>query len=65
MTLYLKILVALDGSEYASAGGEIALHLAQNTAAQLVVSHIYNVELHSRRFRRVNDWKAQGVSVLT
>ncbi|MBI4772717.1 MAG: universal stress protein [Deltaproteobacteria bacterium] len=50
-TMYSRILVALDGSEYARRGGRIALDLARNIGATLLACHVYGAELHNRRFR--------------
>jgi nucleotide-binding universal stress UspA family protein len=51
--MYSKILVALDGSEYSLAGGEIALTLARGLGAEIVASHIYDARLHSTRFQEM------------
>ena len=49
--MYSKILIALDGSEYARRGGRIALDLARNIGATLLACHVYGAELHNQRFR--------------
>jgi nucleotide-binding universal stress UspA family protein len=49
--MYSRILVALDGSEYADVGGEVALALARGKDCSLTACHIYDARLHSKRFR--------------
>jgi nucleotide-binding universal stress UspA family protein len=49
--MYSKILVALDGSKYSLAGGEIAISLAQKLGSEIIASHIYDAKIHSQRFR--------------
>jgi nucleotide-binding universal stress UspA family protein len=51
--MYSKILVALDGSEYASYGAEIAMDLAGNIGSEIIACHIYGAQLHSTRFREM------------
>ncbi len=49
--MYRRILVAMDGSDHARFGGQIALALAQGTGAELVVCHVYGAQMHQRRFQ--------------
>ncbi|MFC1823622.1 universal stress protein [Thermodesulfobacteriota bacterium] len=51
--MYSKILVALDGSDYSLAGGEIALSIAEGQGSEIIASHIYDAKLHSRRFQEM------------
>ncbi len=48
--MYSKLLVALDGSPWSLIGGEIALSLACSLGAELVVAHVYDSAIHTRRF---------------
>ena len=51
--MYKRILVALDGSEYSLAGGNIALTLAQKFKSSMLAVHIYDGQIHSRRLREM------------
>jgi nucleotide-binding universal stress UspA family protein len=51
--MYSRILVALDGSKYSLAGGDIALALAQKAGSEIIASHIYDAGVHSSRFREM------------
>ncbi len=51
--MYAKILVAFDGSEYASWGGDIALGLASQLGSEIVASHIYDAGIHTTRFKEM------------
>lgn len=51
--MYKRILVALDGSEDSLTGGRIALVAAYELGAELLVCHISDVRIHSRRLREM------------
>jgi len=51
--MYRKILVALDGSRWSLAGGEIALELALRLGGELMAAHVYDEGIHSLRFREM------------
>ena len=51
--MYQEILVALDGSEYSLAGGEIALSLAKSLGSSILAVHIYDGNIHSHRLREM------------
>ena len=51
--VYGKILVALDGSDYSLAGGEIAIKIARSLGSELLACHIYDARLHSGRFNEM------------
>jgi nucleotide-binding universal stress UspA family protein len=51
--MYKRILVALDGSEDSLTGGRIALAAACELGAELLVCHISDVHIHSRRLREM------------
>ena len=51
--MYSRILVALDGSEYALNGGRIALDLAKNLGAEIIVAHVYDAGIHNLRFQEM------------
>jgi nucleotide-binding universal stress UspA family protein len=51
--MYKKILVALDGSAFSEAGGEIALDLAARLKANVVAAHVYDAGIHGSRFREM------------
>lgn len=48
--MYSTILLALDGSEFSLAGGEIALTLARRLGSRIVACHVYGAQLHNSRF---------------
>ena len=54
--MYGRILVALDGSAWALAGGQIALQLAEHSGAEIIALHAYGAELHSTRFREMEGF---------
>jgi nucleotide-binding universal stress UspA family protein len=51
--MYAKILVALDGSEYSRAGGDITLTLAHHLGAKILATHIYDARIHSTRLQEM------------
>jgi nucleotide-binding universal stress UspA family protein len=51
--MYKRILVALDGSAWSEAGGEIALDLAARLKAKVAAAHVYDAGLHGSRFREM------------
>lgn len=51
--MYSRILVALDGSEYALSGGRIALRLAGALGAEIVAAHVYDAGIHNLRFQEM------------
>jgi len=48
--MYGTILIALDGSPDSLVGGDIALTLAGRLGATIVIVHVYDAGLHSKRF---------------
>jgi nucleotide-binding universal stress UspA family protein len=53
--MYKKILVAIDGSDYSLAGGEIALSIAKKFGAQILASNVYDAQIHTRRFHEMES----------
>lgn len=49
--MYSTILVALDGSAQALAGGRLAVALAGRLGCAVVASHVYDTGIHTTRFR--------------
>ncbi len=48
--MYDQILVALDGSASSRCAGQAALALAAAGGSRLIACHIYDVDIHRRRF---------------
>ncbi len=53
--MYKKILVAIDGSDYSLAGGQIALSIAKKLGAQILASNVYDAQIHTRRFHEMES----------
>ncbi|HHL39071.1 MAG TPA: hypothetical protein ENJ37_01055 [Deltaproteobacteria bacterium] len=53
--MYEKILVCLDNSEDACAGVDVALAIAEKTAARVTGCHVYAARLHDERFRQMES----------
>jgi nucleotide-binding universal stress UspA family protein len=51
--MYSRVLVALDGSKDATAGGRLAIELASRLGCELVASHIYDAGIHTTRFQEM------------
>ncbi len=48
--MYERILVALDGSEWSTCAGRMALAVAGETGARVLACHVYAARLHTERF---------------
>jgi nucleotide-binding universal stress UspA family protein len=46
-------MVAIDGSSYSLAGGEIALKVAESFGAKVIAANVYDAQIHTRRFHEM------------
>jgi len=53
--MYRKILFCLDNSDYANAGVEAGLTIADASRSTVAGCHVYAARLHSERFREMED----------
>jgi len=62
LSLYQRILVAVDNSKHSDAAVKLAATLAQAQGARVVGFHVYAAQLHERRFLHMEPGLPEGYS---